>query len=184
MTEYNKDLLLLKGLAAQDSTVVNEIYISNFKIIKSLVLKSGGDEDDAKDIFQESMVVLYQKSISEDFNLTCQLKTYIYSIAKRLIIRRLEAKNKIYVDVDESNLSDQFSFFAENEHLELEGKFEKMNQALQKLGEPCKSLIEAFYIYNKPMQQIATEFNYTNADNAKTQKYKCLMRLKKIFFTD
>jgi hypothetical protein len=33
------------------------------------------------------------------------------------------------------------------------------------------------------MQEIATSFGYTNAENAKTQKYKCLMRLKKIFFS-
>jgi hypothetical protein len=33
------------------------------------------------------------------------------------------------------------------------------------------------------MQEICTEFGYTNADNAKTQKYKCLTRLKKLFFT-
>ena len=51
-----------------------------------------------------------------------------------------------------------------------------------KLGEPCKSLLEAFYIEKRSMPEIAAHFGYTNADNAKTQKYKCLMRLKKIFF--
>ena len=51
------------------------------------------------------------------------------------------------------------------------------------LGEPCKSLLEAFYMQKKGMQEIAGIFGYTNAENAKTQKYKCLMRLKKLFFT-
>jgi hypothetical protein len=51
------------------------------------------------------------------------------------------------------------------------------------LGEPCKSLLEAFYIEKKSMDQIALTFGYTNADNAKNQKYKCLMRLKKLFFS-
>jgi hypothetical protein len=32
------------------------------------------------------------------------------------------------------------------------------------------------------MPEIAASFGYTNAENAKTQKYKCLMRLKKLFF--
>ena len=58
-----------------------------------------------------------------------------------------------------------------------------MDVAISKLGEPCKSLIEAFYLQKKNMQEIADDFGYTNADNAKNQKYKCLMRLKKIFFT-
>ena len=57
-----------------------------------------------------------------------------------------------------------------------------MDRALGSLGEPCKSLIEAYYIHKKGMADIAEEFGYTNADNAKNQKYKCLMRLKKLFF--
>ena len=43
-------------------------------------------------------------------------------------------------------------------------------------------LLLAFYLQKKGMQEIAASFGYTNADNAKTQKYKCLMRLKKLFF--
>ena len=57
-----------------------------------------------------------------------------------------------------------------------------MEQAISHLGEPCKSLLEAYYLQKQNMQVIAASFGYTNADNAKNQKYKCLMRLKKIFF--
>jgi hypothetical protein len=57
-----------------------------------------------------------------------------------------------------------------------------MERALNSLGEPCKSLIEAYYIHKKGMTDIAVQFGYTNADNAKNQKYKCLVRLKKLFF--
>ena len=62
-------------------------------------------------------------------------------------------------------------------------QYQAMELALTSLGEPCKSLLEAFYLQKKNMQEIAVGFGYTNAENAKTQKYKCLMRLKKIFFT-
>jgi DNA-directed RNA polymerase specialized sigma24 family protein len=58
-----------------------------------------------------------------------------------------------------------------------------MERALNSLGEPCKSLLESFYIEKKSMDEIASLFGYTNADNAKNQKYKCLMRLKKLFFS-
>ena len=62
-------------------------------------------------------------------------------------------------------------------------EFEMMDKAIGSLGEPCKSLLEAYYLQKQNMQVIAVNFGYTNADNAKNQKYKCLMRLKKIFFT-
>jgi DNA-directed RNA polymerase specialized sigma24 family protein len=68
----------------------------------------------------------------------------------------------------------------ENERINNE--FQAMDKAISSLGEPCKSLLEAYYLEKKNMQEIALSFGYTNADNAKNQKYKCLMRLKKIFF--
>lgn len=67
-------------------------------------------------------------------------------------------------------------------HEKRNADFILMENAMSKIGEPCKSLLDAYYIQKKHMQEIAADFGYTNADNAKTQKYKCLMRLKKLFF--
>ncbi len=67
-------------------------------------------------------------------------------------------------------------------HDKLNNQYTIMKTAMGKIGEPCKSLLEAFYVHQKSMQEISSFFGYTNADNAKTQKYKCLMRLKKLFF--
>jgi DNA-directed RNA polymerase specialized sigma24 family protein len=62
-------------------------------------------------------------------------------------------------------------------------EFLMMERAMGSLGEPCKSLLEAFYMQKRSMQEIASNFGYTNSENAKNQKYKCLMRLKKLFFS-
>ncbi|MEJ7661589.1 MAG: hypothetical protein WKG07_19365 [Hymenobacter sp.] len=65
---------------------------------------------------------------------------------------------------------------------EQDRRFDTMSEALAHLGEPCRSLLEGFYLLDKSMQDLTAEFGYTNADNAKNQKYKCLVRLKKLFF--
>ena len=57
-----------------------------------------------------------------------------------------------------------------------------LEKSINSLGEPCKGILEAYYVEKKNMQEIAQSFGYTNPDNAKNQKYKCLMRLKKIYF--
>lgn len=67
-------------------------------------------------------------------------------------------------------------------HEKRNAEFAIMDRALNSLGEPCKGLLEGFYLKKMDMQELAQEFGYTNADNAKNQKYKCLMRLKKLFF--
>ena len=68
-------------------------------------------------------------------------------------------------------------------HNDRDLQFTKMESAMGLLGEPCKTIIEDFYMHEKSMQDICERFGYTNADNAKTQKYKCLQRLKKLFFS-
>ena len=52
---------------------------------------------------------------------------------------------------------------------------------MQQLGDPCAKLLNNFYKKEMTMQEIAHAFGYTNAENAKSQKYKCLARLKKIY---
>ena len=70
------------------------------------------------------------------------------------------------------------------EHHKRNQEFQMMEKALTGLGEPCKSLLEAFYIQKRNMSDIAGSFGYTNPENAKNQKYKCLIRLRKLFFSE
>jgi DNA-directed RNA polymerase specialized sigma24 family protein len=70
-----------------------------------------------------------------------------------------------------------------NEIEKREGEFQLMTESMTSLGEPCRSILEDFYINGMSMDDISEKFGYTNSDNAKNQKYKCLQRLKKLFFT-
>ena len=178
--EYNEHSLL-KGLANNDSSAVETLYKRHFGMIQHFVTNNNGSFDDARDIFQEAMIALYEKVQNDSFTLTCQIKTYLFSICKNLWLKRLQQMGKyssplsseeeaISVDTDLEELAHKDAAFA------------IMDRALNSLGEPCKSLLEGYYLNKKGMQELAAEFGYTNSDNAKTQKYKCLMRLKKLFF--
>lgn len=172
---------LLEGLAREDKDCIERIYRENYNMVHTLVLNNSGSSDDAADIFQEAMIVLFEKSRSEAFELSCQLKTYIYSICRRLWLKRLQNSKRLYGTVESAD--DVVSVEEDLEsHEKRHNEFQIMENAMSKIGEPCKSLLEAYYLQKKQMQQIAADFGYTNADNAKTQKYKCLVRLKKLFF--
>ena len=178
--EHNEQALL-KGLAQNDSRAVEALYKSHFSMIQHFVTNNNGSFDDARDIFQEAMITLYEKVQLDNFALTCQIKTYLFSICKNLWLKRLQQMGKY-----SAPLSAQEETISVEEDLD---RFEKkdaafaiMDRALNSLGEPCKSLLEGYYLNKKGMQELANQFGYTNADNAKNQKYKCLMRLKKLFF--
>jgi len=173
---------LLNGLARSDKKAVETIYKSHYNMVQSLILNNNGSADDAKDIFQETMIVLYEKVRAGGFELNCQIKTYVYSVSRRLWLKRLQQMNRFAPALQ--NIENSVPVEEEMEqHEKTNEEFQAMEKAIGSLGEPCKSLLEAYYFQKKSMHEIAAGFGYTNADNAKNQKYKCLMRLKKLFFT-
>ena len=172
---------LLDGLARNDRKAVETIYKDNYNMVQALIINNNGSSDDAKDIFQEAMIILYEKVRSGNFELTCQIKTYVYSVSRRLWLKRLQQLNRFQIEVDGTGETVPVEDELES-HEKLNSEFVLMDKGLSSLGEPCKGLLEAYYLQKRSMNEIAAAFGYTNADNAKTQKYKCLMRLKKFFF--
>lgn len=172
---------LLQGLARNDKRAVEVIYKDNYNLVQALVINNNGSAEDAKDIFQETMIVLYEKVQSPAFELNCSIRTFVYSVARRLWLKRLMQQNRFPVadgHEDVVAVDDEVE-----EHEKRNTEFNMMEKAMSGLGEPCKSLLEAYYMQKKNMQEIALSFGYTNPENAKNQKYKCLMRLKRLFFS-
>lgn len=180
-SELNEQALL-NGLAKNDAKAIETIYKNNYSVVQSFIMNNNGTQDDARDIFQEAMIVLYENAKSESFVLTCQIKTYVYSVCRRLWLKRLQHINRFSAKIESLEETVPVEEDIENQERR-NADFAIMERAMGSLGEPCKSLLEAFYLQKKDMTDIASMFGYTNADNAKNQKYKCLMRLKKLFFS-
>jgi RNA polymerase sigma factor (sigma-70 family) len=178
---YFSEEALLAGIRNEDDTALAYLYKQHYPMILHLVLNNNGTEEEAKDIYQEAVIVFFEKIREESLELNCLIKTYLYSVCRRLWLKRLALKNRFAGMVSDS---DSYEDVAEDvqELEERELKFSKMGEALAQLGEPCKTLLEDFYIQDLSMQEITDKFGYTNADNTKNQKYKCLLRLKKVFF--
>jgi len=175
------DSEVILGILNNSESVVKRLYIAYFPMVLQLIINNNGDGDDAKDIYQEAIIILYNKVKTGDFELSSKLKTYIYSVCRRLWLKRLSQMNRYGGDI--KDFEEYLSVDDESEkNNERDLQFNKMGEALKLLGEPCKTILEDFYINNRSMKEICEDFGYTNADNAKTQKYKCLQRLKKLFF--
>lgn len=176
------DTEFLDGLRTGNEAALKALYKKYYNIVLKIVVNNSGSSEAAQDIYQETIIVLFENAQKPGFVLNCQLQTFIYSIAKRLWLKQLRNNSNLtklsngdehkFVDVSEEI----------NEHLQKEEALLKMTKSLSELGEPCKTIITDFYIQHLSMDEISEKFGYTNSDNAKTQKYKCLQRLKKYFF--
>nr|WP_293841722.1 sigma-70 family RNA polymerase sigma factor [uncultured Arsenicibacter sp.] len=178
---------LLAGLAEGADGALAQLYQRYFPMALHLIVSNNGSEDDAKDIFQEAMVVLYEKVTEGSLELHCQVKTYLYSVCRRLWLKQLARKGRYTLyDTERDPGEGEPTVAIEtdlSDHAQRDIQFEVMESSLTKLGEPCRTLLEDFYIRHLSMQEITDKFGYTNPDNAKTQKYKCLQRLKRLFFS-
>ena len=182
---FYTDTELLEGLARGNRDAVAAIYKLYHSVLTKWILTRGGLEADAEDVFQEALVVLYEKAKDPEFCLTCKLSTYLFAVSKRLWFKKAERAANYYSLSDEEGGEKEIGTYDDDlqVHAEKEMQFDQLSKAMDQLGEPCSSLLKAFYQDKKNMQEIAELFRYTNAENAKTQKYKCLTRLRKIFFT-
>ncbi|WP_354330864.1 sigma-70 family RNA polymerase sigma factor [Pedobacter sp. CG_S7] len=175
------DREVVLGILNNSDEALNKLYVGYYPMILQFILNNNGDEEDAKDVYQEAIIVLYNKIKSGEFELSSKLKTYIYSVCRRIWLKKLSKESKKATNV--ADFEDIEAVETDMEmHKEKDLQFDKMQEALLLLGEPCKTIIQDFYIHSLSMQDISEKFGYTNTDNAKTQKYKCLQRLKKLFF--
>ncbi len=177
---HDFDELQVEELRKKNTAALKQLYKTHYPMVLNLVLTNNGSEQEAKDVFQEAIIHFYERLQQVEFVLTCKIKTYLYAVSRRLWLKRLaEQKKQVRMEED-----DRFAG-VEDEMTELERKeksFQAMDKALNNLGEPCRTIVEDYYLHSLTMDQITEKFGYTNADNAKNQKYKCLQRLKRIFF--
>lgn len=177
-----EDNLIIRKILNGDESILEKLYLDYYPVILNFIIKNSGNEEEAKDIFQESILVFYNQVKEKKLFLTCSISTYIYSIARHLWLNELKSKNRNQLNIEEMETYIIIDDDEKNQIKKKEDDLKLMNISLEELGEPCKSILYDFYIAKLKMEKIAQKMQYTNAANAKNQKYKCLQRLKKIFF--
>lgn len=149
-----------------------------FPPIKKLIVSMGGSKDEAEDIFQEALIIFYQKVKREDFVLRSSISTYLYSVSRYLWKDELKKREAI------NNSLNKHEFINESKSelsrlIENERKFQMVEDVLQSIGEKCLELLNLFYYKKFSMKEIAQKLELKSEKVAKNQKYKCLERARK-----
>ncbi|MFY0674432.1 MAG: sigma-70 family RNA polymerase sigma factor [Bacteroidia bacterium] len=157
-----------------------DLLYKHFPSIQNMIKAHGGDHEEAYDIFQDALMVLIEKINSGSFELSASLKTYLYSVCKyKLYDKNRKHKAISYTDTLPENDDNDGHEDAGFMH-EIERKFDVIDQVLANLGEKCVDILRRFYHQRESMTIIAESLGYNNVNTAKTQKYKCLERAKKM----
>ena len=137
-------------------------------------------DDDSKDVYQVAILIFYDNvRMGKLDHLASSIKTYLYGIGKNLAHDILRKQSKASPIERERWVYERLSDEVRDPERE-EEMSHAVKRALEKLGQPCKRLIEMFYYDKKEMTTIAEVLNYSNAESAKNQKCECMARLRKL----
>lgn len=172
-----KDKEIIKELRKGNTKVFREVY-NCFPMIRKMVLKNSGDEEDAKDIFQNALIVFYKNVQKPEFELTSKISSYLYAICdkswkKQLTRDKSRQHASIHDDAHESIEAEEAKIQPTKSLKEV------IVELLEAIGEPCKTLLMLHEYQKISMQEIAEKMGYANAHSARNQKYKCIEKLKK-----
>ena len=172
------DQEMFLGLKSKDNHAYAILYKFYYPSVKNFIVKNNGNEDDAKDIFQETILVLLEKVPKDDFSLTSSLKTYVFAISSNLWLKRLRDSSRIVkteIDVYEKYLID----YEEAEQEANDTNIKKVSNVFTRMTNKCIILLKAIFYDEKNIDTITKDFGYTNKHNAQNQKFKCLEQARK-----
>lgn len=173
MKKEKKDILSL--IVEGDAKTINQLYQKCFPSIRQLVLSNSGLLEDAEDIFQEALVVLYRKIKDNTLILNCALSTYIYSICRNMWLDRLRRQSKTIgvIDGDREIIDlddDTVETIYQNDRYRLYQKHFK------NIGEGCKKLLTLFF-KGEPMKLITKVLGFGSEQYTRKRKFKCKEKL-------
>jgi len=143
--------------------------------VERMVRNHGGTRADAKDLFQDALIILLGKAKDEVFTLTCSIGTYLYAICRNKWQEELRRQGRFTQELDAltDEPQDLGGMLAE------EGRFAIAERALRSLGGKCLELLQRFYLLKEPLLTIAKSIGLAGEGAAKTRKYKCLEEARK-----
>ncbi|TFF34772.1 RNA polymerase sigma factor [Mucilaginibacter psychrotolerans] len=156
---------------AETEKLMMRLYKSAFPAVARYVAKLGGNVDDARDVFQDALVIYYEKAAIGKLELQKGESAYLLGIAKHLWHKKF--RNGRY-DIS----LDEFEGFDLPDEIEPQPIAEKLQHYLETAGQRCMQLLGAFYYDKLPMKQIAGLFGYAGERSVTVQKYKCLEKVR------
>lgn len=155
------DQSYIEGLANNDSVVIQSIYKKFVPKVVSYIRNNSGDEDQAQDVVQEIMILLFNQAKAGKLQLSCPFDAYFFLLCKRKWLNELKKASNKGVTINEgftSNNEPTEDMVAQTEVFE--EKQQLFDVMFQKLGDKCQELLKLSFTI-KSMEEVAEKLNVT-----------------------
>lgn len=160
--------------------MLEEIYRKFLPPVFAMVRRNNGAYEDAKDLFQEALVVIFHHAARPGFELTAPFQSYLMGICRFMWLRQLKKKARTTVTFDVGERYDIDANLEQN-IFELE-KRNLFREKFARLGEDCQQLLQRFFD-KEPLNRIARDMGYTD-DYVKKKNRVCKEKLLELIQSD
>jgi RNA polymerase sigma factor (sigma-70 family) len=170
MINYSNEEIL-NGILRNDNVILQHIYKSFYYKVNLFVRNNNGDNDDANDIFQESVIVVYRKLKANELVLNCSFETYLLAICKYLWLKHLSRQRTEKDLITEISSTEKY----DHDFMEMADKNERyklFQKHFQMLGTDCQKLLQLFFD-KTPLKQITQIMGFNSDKYVKKRKFKC-----------
>ena len=152
------------------------LYEEVFPVVADIFSKQGCPFQDAKDIFQDALIIFYEKSVSGELNVRLSDEAYIVGIAKHLWNKKFKSKHTLLsLDFFEKEISLPQDYFEPTTM-----KTNRLLRLLEVAGKKCIELLRSIYYDKLSMNDVSQVHGFSNPHSASAQKYKCIEKIKVI----
>ena len=148
----------------QRNAAFQSLYEQCFQKVERFIEQNKGTSEDARDVFQEGVVILFQNIATQKFKGDSAPGTYLFSICKNVWLQALR-KRKEEVDLDQVQRP---------EELEALIDVSLVRVLLDELNASCRKLLQGFYFEKKSMKELMAEFNVGSLQAIKNKKLGCM----------
>ncbi|MCH1472976.1 MAG: RNA polymerase sigma factor [Bacteroidia bacterium] len=166
------DEYIVERIKSNDEKILLHLYKEYHSLIKSFIMKNGGDNENIDDIVQDTIISLWKNIQKPTFLLHAKLSTYVIAIAKNKWFRELKKRSKFRrVDATHSRTIKASNTSSNPDHAII-------LKILQEMDETCRRLLAYFYFDGLNNKSIAEKLNFANANTVKSKKYQCFKKLQ------
>lgn len=171
----------LEGLRRGERQAVQSLYDDYFDRIAHYIVQNSGSKTHAQDIFQDAVVVLFQKVRSPEFQLTSSIYTFLFSVCRNLWLKKLRKSGKEEVTSDQD--MEYIDEGPEKDEWEEQARYQMYRRKLRQLGEGCQNLLQ-LSMQGLSMKQIVARLGISSEQYARKKKFKCKEQLVRLIKAD
>ncbi|HTF82814.1 MAG TPA: sigma-70 family RNA polymerase sigma factor [Cytophagales bacterium] len=180
MADNKKDKEIINAIrTGNNSFVLNHLYKVALPKIIRLVIQNNGDEEEAKDVFQDAVVALFNTVKLNKYDENREIDGFLYFVARNLWINRIKKRNRqqdiMDTKLDEYTDSPLVSMISEE-------KQTAINELMEQIGTQCKELLKYAMYDGLSMKEIAQKMGLSGETVAKTTHYRCKQKLAKLIY--